>query len=533
MFSTALLIGIYSYLVLAIGLLGLINKTNFFLLSFGFFLFFVYIKRESLRSNVLGIKKELSLINKDKFASFLLFLILLQSCINLIGVFGPELSFDALWYHLAIPKIYMMEKIITYIPGGLLYYSAMPKLTEMLYLASISLSGEILAKLVHFGFGILTSIALYQLSRRYLSVSFSVLSVLLYYGNLVVAWQSTTAYVDLARTFFELMAFSIFLIWIKKGDFKLLFYSGILIGLAISVKLLAILSVGIFFILIFLKNKKMAKSLKDFTYFLIPSVIVPLPWFVFSFVNTNSPIHPVFTKYYDTSFNLSILNPLNFFHSLFEIFLKSSDPISPIYLVLLPIILYLFLAGKLAKYKIIVIYSILGFMIWYFTPRTGGGRFILPYLPIFSLLCLLVVNELKEVRLRLFVIFIIIFVSSVSIPYRFLANEKFITYLEGHQSKKEFLTKNLNFGHGDFYDIDGYFERNIRKEDRVLLYGFHNLYYVDFPFIHESWVKKGDMFTHIATQNSELPERFSFWPIVYYNPETGVKVYTLQEEWVY
>ena len=93
------------------------------------------------------------------------------------------------------------------------------------------------------------------------------------------------------------------------------------------------------------------------------------------------------------------------------------------------------------------------------------------------------------------------------------------------QSRSEFLSKNLNFSFGDFYDTDDYFRKNIKQNDKVLLYGFHNLYYVDFPFVDSSWVKKGDSFNYIAVQNSDLPKRFVDWDLIYNNSLTKVKLY--------
>jgi len=61
----------------------------------------------------------------------MMILIVLQAFVNIIGVFGPELAFDALWYHLTLPKLYLVHHSIFFIPGGLLYYSGMPKIAEM------------------------------------------------------------------------------------------------------------------------------------------------------------------------------------------------------------------------------------------------------------------------------------------------------------------------------------------------------------------------------------------------------------------
>jgi len=141
---------------------------------------------------------------------------------------------------------------------------------------------------------------------------------------------------------------------------------------------------------------------------------------------------------------------------------------------------------------------------------------------------------IREIRVKKILIGFVVLVSLIAIIYRGVANTKYLPVIFGVESKQAFLTKNLNFGFGDFYDIDDYFKRNIKSRDRVLLYGFHNLYYVDFPFTHESWVKKGEVFTHVAVQNADIPDRFKNWDMLYKNPKTGVSVLKKGEkQWAY
>ena len=201
MFKLAILIGIYSYLIFALGLLGILYRENIIFLTLIFFLIVFFIYKRFLSINSLKNFKKFKELHK--LSVVFLALILLQAFVNLIGALGHELGFDALWYHLTLPKIYLINHSIDYISGGLLYYSAMPKLTEMLYIAGLAVGNEIFPKLIHFSFGILSLIALYKLSVMFLSIKWSFLACVIFYSNLVVGWQSITAYIDLARTFFE------------------------------------------------------------------------------------------------------------------------------------------------------------------------------------------------------------------------------------------------------------------------------------------------------------------------------------------
>ena len=533
MSTLAILIGSYSYVIFFLGILGFLYKP-ILLVSFLFFtssIVIIYVPR------VYQLVLEIRDFKKNKMTVLSVLLFIAMVFVNGIGALGPELAFDALWYHLTLPKLYLEAHRIFYISGNLLYYSAMPKLTEMLYAVALGFQGETLAKLIHFSFGLLTCLALYKLSRKFFSPVFAMICVAIFYSNLVVAWQSITAYVDLARTFFEVMALWGFINWIETQKQKWLIESAVMLGLAISTKLLAIGSLFIFsFLIIFysIYKKKTLKNLSTglFFYWFI-GLLIPLPWFVFSFVHTGNPVHPFFTDVYKTYFDFSLLNPMRLLSEMWIMFTQLADPISPIYLIFLPLVALFFKKLNLGI-KIIVLYSILSIIIWYITPRTGGGRFIMPYLPAFSMVIAGIIGVIREIRVKKILIGFVVLVSLIAIIYRGVANTKYLPVIFGVESKQAFLTKNLNFGFGDFYDIDDYFKRNIKSRDRVLLYGFHNLYYVDFPFTHESWVKKEEVFTHVAVQNADIPDRFKNWDMLYKNPKTGVSVLKKGEkQWAY
>jgi len=569
MFVFAILIGIYSYLILALGLLGILYKSYIILLTITYVLINFYFYRRKLKMNLLRCfktfkkiqKHYISWIKRNLLFTLLLSILLLQSVINFMGALGPELGFDALWYHLTLPKIYLMKHSVDHIPGGLLYYSNMPKLTEMLYMSALTISNETLAKLIHFSFGILTLIAIYKLSSKFFSQKIALLVVVVFYSNLVVGWQSITAYIDLTRAFFEVMALWGFINWWMKGDRKWLAISAIMLGLAVSTKLLAIGSLLIFIVLIIYRwlhgeNKSLKLLARNILLYCFIVISLPLPWFAFSLSHTGSPIYPFFTNIYKVNFDVGLLDPSRFLFDTWNLLTRSPDPISPIYIIFLPLVLIFYKKFR-PEMKLVAIYSLLAIVIWYFTSRTGGGRFILPYLPAFSIVVARIVDKMgiysssdppsggesrsfkvldfaRTINFRLLCIGLIIFVSLISIFYRGFANSRYIPVILGAQTKEEFLSSNLNFSFGDFYDTDGYFKNNIKPTDKVLLYGFHNLYYVDFPFIDSSFVKRGDRFNYIAVQNSILPQRFLMFDLIYSNPKTYVNLYSIGgKKWVY
>lgn len=530
MFALALFLGVYSYVIFMISIAGALLKPLIIVITFIFgCLLFRYFKLQVL--NLLSLVKNKD-FKIDRFSKLILMLLAIEILINFVGVLGPELSFDALWYHLTLPKIFLQEHSIFHIPGGLLYYSDMPKLGETLYVGALSFGSEILAKFIHFFFGILCLFPIYKVAIKFIDKRIALVACLIFYSNLVVSWESITAYIDLIRTFFEITAFWAFLEWVEKRDTKLLYESAAILGLAISTKLIAIGSLLIFAVIIIYQLRSNRKILmKRLLVFILISLFIASPWFIFSFLNTGNPIYPLFTKFYPSENSINILNPGSFINSMFQILFKSPDPISPIYAITIPLVVFIY--KKLNNKTIyLLIYSAVSFVVWYITPQTGGGRFLMPYLPVLSILTVVLISELKEVKS--FLLALVIIISILTIGYRGIANSKFIPIILGLESKEQFMSKNLNFSYGDFYDIDGFFKNNIKESDKVLLYGFHNLYYVNFPFIDSSYVKAGDKFNYVAVQNNNLPERFSFMSLVYSNSITHVNVYSVGgKEWHY
>lgn len=521
----AILIGLYSYLIFFLGIFGFLYK-NVIVYSSIVFWFFGLIYLFKNKKVKLDIKK-LKLSNTSKF---LIFLIGLQACVNFVGVLGPEISFDALWYHLTLPKLYLENHLIFHIPGGLLYYSDMPKLTEMLYVSALSVSNETLAKFIHFSFGLLTLLAIYKIARKSFSQETSILACIVFYSSLVVGWESISAYTDLTAAFFTTVAVLGFINWIEKRNTKNLVMCAILIGFAITSKvvLINLLFILTLLILFIIASKKIMfnKIIKSSAILWILSIVIPLPWFIFSYINTGNPFYPLFDLRFNFPFNHDILTGI-------KLLLISSDPINPIYVISIPIIIVLYKKYNI-RLKVLSVFTLLAIVFWLTTTQIGGTRFLLAYLPVFSVLSVSIIHFKPDSILQRYMIFLIISIALLSVSYRGIANTKFIPYIFGNESKKEFLTNNLNFSFGDFYDTDDYFKNNIKSSDKILLYGFHNLYYVNFPFIDSSWVKKGDRFNYIATQNLSLPTRFADWTEVYYNKTTKVKLYTMKGKmWAY
>ena len=438
---------------------------------------------------------------RNLFLTKILWAIILTSiAANLAGAFAPELGFDALWYHLTIPKLYFEAGRIFFVPGGLLYYSAMPRLAETAYLAMFRLFGpETTAPhLLNWAAGVGAAAVTYKLARKLgLSSFFSLLSSLIFYVTPLVGWQSGSAYVDLIRTFFEILA--LYLVVDKK-----LLFAALAAGLAVSVKTLALGS----FLPLAAATYLVFGNLLSSLFFLLFYFTVAVPWFFSAWLSTGYPFYPLGSGILDATHRLGLSAE----------YFPRQDLTSPFYILIFP---FLGPVIRFRRFAPLLAYCLIGFIVWYLTPHTGGGRFLLPYLPAMAVLAASVVSLWKNRFFTgaLFGSFIVIAVFSLF--YRVAAAKKLLPLFLGRETKTQYLCANLDFKTAVFADCDGWFAKNIKPTDLVLVdNSIHNLFYIDFPFVHQSWYQ-GQKVDYLLSRDARN------LPLIYDNHQTGLKLYAL------
>jgi hypothetical protein len=417
-------------------------------------------------------------------------LLIIQATVNLIGALGPELGFDALWYHLTEAKLFLQQRSIAPISGNLLYWSGLPRLGEMIYAAAIALWDERLAKLIHWLAGIASAWLVYKIGRRRYKPEAALAASLLFYTTLLVGWLSTSAYIDLIFTAFFLAAVLARSWWAKA--------LGLI--LAGATKLQAI-------------PYNAAVTLMPW------SLLGALPFWLVNWRTTGNFFYPfgenfgIEGEWWYNGFWFWFSRPL-------RLFFDPSFRIGPVILLLLVIF------HRKINWSYLLRPTVILFFFWWLGPGTGFGRFALPLLALASIMAASIFSHKRISRLALI---LLVFQVAVGISGRFWANQKYLPLIFGHQTKAEFLSQYLKFDFGDFYDVDGYFKQNIGPQDKVLIYNIHNLYYVEFPFDHQSWADGNTRYSHILVGNNlSLPGKYSRLPLIYQNPKTQVKLFKIQ-----
>lgn len=439
-------------------------------------------------------------MDKKKLILYLIWIpIIILGVLNLLTVFTPEIGFDALWYHLTLPKLWLL-KHQWHFEGGLLYYSVMPRLTETIFIPLIKYTGFIGPKLVQYLSGVGVGFMIWKISSKLkISTLLKSVAVSLFYCTWLVSWQSGSAYIDLFRTFLETVALYFFV----SGSWK---KGGIFLGLAVGTKWLALGSVGIYTLVFGLP-------------LLFPVLVLSLPWFIVSYKFTGNPIYPIFspllhhsvTPFWTIIKNILLLPVI--------VTIPFDDFLSPL-IGLLVVLSSIALFSREKTVRQIATVGLLG-SIFSVVLNPPSSRFLLPYLPALAIASVYVISLLKTPFRNIFV-YLVIISSLIIIGMRCVAVKKYIPFLLGGQTQESFLTHYSSRLPDTFIDSGEFVKNNVSKDSRILIDRLHNLYYFPYNFDHTSWVKTREGYDYLITTDTEPKEING---TLLHTNEVGIQIY--------
>ena len=414
-----------------------------------------------------------------------------QAGVNFIGALGPELSFDALWYHLPIARLLAERGWWGVIPGGLLYTSGLPRLMEFVNALLLFVgqrvgleSPELLPKLLSFGIGLACASMIFKITRRFASETSAWGAVVLWYTTLVVGWQTIVVYVDLARTLATLISVWYFL---EKDWFR----SAVFIGCAYAIKNFAGVDAVFMSLAWYFSYGDWKRGVKFFVVFAGLAGI----WGIANILQGYPFFYPV-GSYYSISEHV-VWNFPRILGPIWET-LNPSIRVGPV----TPIILWLSWKNirRVGKLRPLIVMVGALLLSWYIVPRSWDGRYFLPTLSIMGVLAMSGLDKHLNKSKYSLVMGLVILQGLGGVIYRGAANTKFVPYVLGLETKANFLAKKLNFEFGDWYDSDGWVKENL-ADKQYLVRGVHNIYYL--PGVlwdHESWADKQKCYPYVLIQ---------------------------------
>lgn len=232
---------------------------------------------------------------KPEFPDFLAFVLLLAALgLSLAGALSPEIFYDSLVYHLAVPNLYVIKHGFADMPYNL--YSNLFMLHGMLYSAALSVSGEMLAKFINFSAGVIGAAAVFSIGRRHLSARAGLLAALIFYTvahTLISAWSSGT---EALMSMFTITALAAALRH-EPGERKFLLLAAFLSGCGMAVKTTALFpAVGVGLVLLYRRRAEPAAALRALLLFGLVAALPVLPWLVKNQVYRHNPFFPFLTS---------------------------------------------------------------------------------------------------------------------------------------------------------------------------------------------------------------------------------------------
>ena len=417
-------------------------------------------------------------LRKDPLILAIIVIFLLFVLVNFIVALAPETGFDALWYHLTLPKIYLATHQIRFIHGGNLYYSVMPRIVEMLYGSALAFNpAGILPKVVHLFFGLSWFFGTYLFCRLFLGRRIALFSALIVYGTALVSSLSQTAYIDLAVAFFVVMSIWAVFRFFKTNDNLDLYLAAIFMGFNLSSKIYGLIIFAIVLgVLLYKSGWKPTLKFSGIAFLIV------LPFYFQSYLATGNPIYPVFSVpdcclylytngyYYLKDWYMyvwwKLLPKLSY-----QVFVLNFTPI-------LAIIPFIFFSKNWRKMVLPMIILTAFFFAWSLIP-IQDPRYFLIILPVVALLTGFIIENLNYKFGR---ILIIIFALAVLICNLFLISKSYKDHFRvflGRESRNTYLTKHVAPA---FYDSNGFIDRYTTTNDKIWTANIGLRFYLNRPF---------------------------------------------------
>jgi len=284
LFGLAMGLAIITYAVIGFGLAGFLNRWVINLFFVGMFV----LTYDEIGNIINEIKTKFKALATPKipFIEIVLLLVLaLQVLFNLTGASVLPSGWDSLAEHLAKAKEWNRLHRLASIPYINYSQWGQPFNVGILYGMALFLKDAILAQLIHFAFGLLTAVGVYALGKRYFSHRVGLISATIFYTVPIVAYMSTTAYVDLGLTFYTFFAFYALIRWVSSGRKGWLVLSAIISGLGLGSKygglpFIFILSSGILLGGWLVRKEKFGRVIADFFIFLGLGGLIGSFWYV-------------------------------------------------------------------------------------------------------------------------------------------------------------------------------------------------------------------------------------------------------------
>jgi len=207
----------------------------------------------------------------------------------LINALAPPVGWDALAYHLAIPRLYLDADAVRRIPW--LLQSYWPHLLELVYAVPLALGHESGAALIHAAVCAALVFTVHRVGREEGGEAVGWTAAALLASQPAFLEVAAEPHCDGALALFHLLACLALWRWSKEGEGGLLAAAGLCSGLASAVKLQGLALTGALLVWLLLAPRRRAGAAA----FLFWAALPAAPWYLKTWLAAGNPVWPFYS----------------------------------------------------------------------------------------------------------------------------------------------------------------------------------------------------------------------------------------------
>jgi hypothetical protein len=209
--------------------------------------------------------------------------------VHAIGLLTPEVGFDAVWYHLPVLHLMIKAGGLTYNPEW--YQTLNPVFSDLFFSWGYVALGELGAKVTAYVLALSWAGVTYKLFRSYVPRNWALGGVIIASLFQPVAWQASSFYIDIARSFWEVSALFVLLTFFREKKPWQIVVAGLCFGAALASKLFVVVLLPFWLIAVCLSSRE--KRLRNAVLFGGCALLVVVPFWMHTAHFGGSPWYPL------------------------------------------------------------------------------------------------------------------------------------------------------------------------------------------------------------------------------------------------
>jgi hypothetical protein len=433
-----------------------------------------------------------------------LVLIACAALMNFLAAMAPEVFYDSLVYHLALPELYLQRGRIGPVPHNI--YSGLPLAAQALYGLALAVCDDRLASLLHASFGLWTAAAVWLIGRRHLGEEAGVFAAFAFYLCPAGLYASWGCGVDLASSFLCAAAMLALMRGLEEArthedSQRWAACAGLLCGFAAGTKYNVLPVAALFVLLHAWRSLRLGRGLKGTALMSGCAAAAFSPWLLKNVLFFGNPLYPFLTGVFggaehiadwagflDASGSRNLGATLSNWAGWKEFLLQPwttstgdwplGDWPGPVFILLLPLVVLIRL--RAAPERVVVAAAGGGYLLWGLASRLV--RYMLPSFPMLSLCAALTVRRgvlPGWARHLAWAAALYAGLFNFEAAYNQGSGIEQWRYLRGEIPKSDYLkTQRVTYGL-PYYAAAEFINRKLPPKARVLLLGESRSFYIE------------------------------------------------------